>query len=95
VKLRLWRKKSIALHKACASDGTCGFQFVYQMYLRGARLSLGLPADAFDALLDTDHTKGFVEYLTLIVDRFSYSKVESRPTAVSQISKYLDWMKNP
>ncbi|MEI8109155.1 MAG: SET domain-containing protein-lysine N-methyltransferase, partial [Verrucomicrobiota bacterium] len=95
VKLRLWRRKSMIHYSACASDGTCGFQLLYQMYLRGARLREGHPPDNFPTLLDSRVSEGFIAYLQTIVRRYETTPTNSRPSAILHIIYYLEWLQRP
>ena len=59
-KLKIWKPLSKELYWKTVSDGTCGYQFLYQMYLRGLRKT---SPDEFPVLLSPDKIEGFRSYL--------------------------------
>ena len=93
--LRLWKPHSIAHYDACVPDGTCGFQFLYQMHLRALRVSPGeLQAD-FPVLLSPEYFLGFRHYLEALVFKFDSPSLTEYARGIKNIKKYLDWLDIP
>jgi ribonuclease HI len=95
IKLRLWRRKSKVHYGACTPDGTCGYQFLYQMYLRGLRASNGACLDDFPKLLSMEHVSGFRVFLEGIISKFDVGPVSLRPSMLAGIRTYLEWLGGP
>ena len=92
VKLRLWRKKDSSLYDTCIPDGTCGFQFLYQMYLRGLRIITGDTPDEYPVLLSPPHRAGFCAYLESLITKFDVGPMTERPSSLYKIRNYLEWL---
>lgn len=83
-KERLWKPWSKDLYKKCDPNGTCGYQFLYQMYLRGLR---NHSSYVIPVLLSSAHFEGFRSYLEGLV--LQYEQSVSHSDSIRIIWKYL------
>ena len=89
-KLRLWKPLSTELYDKCVPDGTCGYQFLYQMHLRGLRKN---SPDEFPVLLSSECLGGFRQYLEGLILTHEHST--SHKEAVAKVRTYLAWLDIP
>ena len=65
------------------------------MLLRGVRIQEGHPPDEFPDLLDDDHIEAFLAFLQSILSKYERFPTASRPSAISHLEFYLNWIKSP
>jgi hypothetical protein len=90
LKLRVWKPMTRKLYYKCTPDGTCGYQFMYQMYLRGLHKVDG---EQFPTLCSSEHLTGYKDYLQDLVTKFGQSLRHS--DEVEQVKVYLKWLDTP
>ena len=95
-RLRLWKPLNSDLYYTCVPDGSCGYQFLYQMYLRSRRPSLGTVYEDFPVLLRSpESTLAFRTFLEALIANIDIVKSPNLDEVVSKIHKYIDWIDKP
>ena len=95
VKLQLWLKQDKKHYGACVANGSCGYQFLYQMYLRGIRAVVGKELDDFPTLLSPNIIVGFKEYLEALLENIRSSPHSDRFSVITRLQAYVDWINSP
>jgi len=93
--LHIWRSKSLTVYKACPSELTCDYQLLYHMYLRGSRVTSGLPADEFPDLLSSHFVDEFRSFLDTLLKKYDDVPLSQRPLPLGIVQRYLLWLNSP
>ena len=91
-KRRLWKPLDGKHYEACTPNGTRGYHFLYQIYLRGMRQDFQR-RDVFPELLTTEYLGEFCAYLEQLVQ--TYEESVNHAEAVAKVKKYLTWIRTP
>ena len=96
LELHFWKKDAANIpeyYSACTPNGTCGYQFLYQLYLRHQRRSMGGPPDDFPQVASRQHIDSFKEYIrSLIIPLDTPPISPGKLAAANKLRYFLTWL---
>ena len=94
--LHFWKKDASNIPKyysACTPNGTCGYQFLYQLYLRHQRKSLGAPLDDFPPVASRSLIEFFKEYIRSLINPLDLPPISpAKLVAANKLRYFLTWL---